>query len=555
MTEGTAEEAVLNINVGILGHVDSGKTSLARALSQTASTAAFDRNPQSQARGITLDLGFSSVRVPLPGRFEAAARAAAGDGGRPAAWLQLTFVDCPGHASLIRTILGGAQIMDMMLLVVDAVKGIQTQTGEGIVIGEITTDRMVIALNKVDALLPADQASALVDKAAARVRAAMRKTRFADAPLVAVAADVGAAGTGADAPPKTRNLDALVAALVEAAPVPVRVRDGPFVMAVDHAFPIRGQGTVMTGTVLSGVVEVNQSVEVAGSGVQRKVKSIQRFRQPVRAAAQGDRIGLCVTQFDAATLERGIVCSPGAVPAWSGCICPLRRIAYYKQPVTGKGKYHITIGHQTVMASLRLFGREEAAQEITAASLDDLRKGEFVSREELNPDGPGRPAGSQWAVLHFETPVLAPPGALLIGARLDMDIHSPTCRIAFFGRLAIPFDPTAGDYPVRVFKWKEKTGTVVRVAPGDPETVIARGFFTRAASFAFYQGQSVALEGDAAARAGVIDSTFGQGDKVKVRFRESVADLTPGTKLTLRFKKYARHKPVKNASTITGCKK
>src|SRR3989338_3084138 len=89
------EDGVLNINVGILGHVDSGKTSLARALSQIASTAAFDRNPQSQARGITLDLGFSSVRVALPARFAAALPPA---GRPPPAWLQLTFVDCPGHA-------------------------------------------------------------------------------------------------------------------------------------------------------------------------------------------------------------------------------------------------------------------------------------------------------------------------------------------------------------------------------------------------------------------------------------------------------------------------
>uniref|UniRef100_A0A3B3DT73 Tr-type G domain-containing protein n=1 Tax=Oryzias melastigma TaxID=30732 RepID=A0A3B3DT73_ORYME len=91
----------LNFNVGVLGHVDSGKTSLARALSSTASTAAFDKNPQSRERGITLDLGFSSFTVDCPDHLR--------DGGvlKPYDSLQFTLVDCPGHASLIRTIIGG----------------------------------------------------------------------------------------------------------------------------------------------------------------------------------------------------------------------------------------------------------------------------------------------------------------------------------------------------------------------------------------------------------------------------------------------------------------
>lgn len=87
----------LNFNVGVLGHIDSGKTSLAKALSTTASTAAFDKNPQSRERGITLDLGFSSFTVPLPEHLSHT-------GYRR---LQFTLVDCPGHASLIRTIIGG----------------------------------------------------------------------------------------------------------------------------------------------------------------------------------------------------------------------------------------------------------------------------------------------------------------------------------------------------------------------------------------------------------------------------------------------------------------
>lgn len=97
---------ILNFNVGVLGHVDSGKTSLARALSSTASTAAFDKNPQSKERGITLDLGFSAFTVPLPEHLREPCK------DRHFHSLQFTLVDCPGHASLIRTIIGGECFSD-----------------------------------------------------------------------------------------------------------------------------------------------------------------------------------------------------------------------------------------------------------------------------------------------------------------------------------------------------------------------------------------------------------------------------------------------------------
>lgn len=91
---------VLNLNIGILGHVDSGKTSLAKVLSSTSSTACFDKNPQSQERGITIDLGFSSLLIDFPKTLDL-------HGTTSYDKLQYTFVDCPGHASLIRTIIGG----------------------------------------------------------------------------------------------------------------------------------------------------------------------------------------------------------------------------------------------------------------------------------------------------------------------------------------------------------------------------------------------------------------------------------------------------------------
>jgi len=109
---------ILNINIGVLGHIDSGKTSLCKALSTIASTAGFDKNPQSKERGITLDLGFSAFIIRIPSWF----RTKHAKDLEYYEYLQFTLVDCPGHASLMKTIIGGASIIDFMMLIIDSQK-------------------------------------------------------------------------------------------------------------------------------------------------------------------------------------------------------------------------------------------------------------------------------------------------------------------------------------------------------------------------------------------------------------------------------------------------
>lgn len=143
--EGLKANDCMNINVGVLGHVDSGKTSICRVLTQVASTASLDKSPQSKERGITLDLGFSSFMTRVPEELETKVQEK---------FLQFTLVDCPGHASLIRAIIGGAQIIDLMFLVIDINKGIQAQTAECIIIAEMFIPKLIVVLNKVDCLEP-----------------------------------------------------------------------------------------------------------------------------------------------------------------------------------------------------------------------------------------------------------------------------------------------------------------------------------------------------------------------------------------------------------------
>ena len=139
---------MININIGVLGHIDSGKTSLCKALSTITSTASLDKSPQSKERGITLDLGFSAFVVEVPEwlREKEPEKLDGVD------FIQFTLVDCPGHASLMKTVIGGASIIDMMMLVVDCQKLIQTQTFECIVLGEILMDKLIVACNKIDTL-------------------------------------------------------------------------------------------------------------------------------------------------------------------------------------------------------------------------------------------------------------------------------------------------------------------------------------------------------------------------------------------------------------------
>ena len=173
----------LNINIGVMGHVDSGKTSLVKTLSTILSTAALDKHKQEQERGITLDLGFSSFSTAMPDHLNQL---------NIADTLQFTLVDCPGHASLIRTIIGGAQIIDMMILVIDITKGIQTQTAECIVIGEIccAPEDVLIVLNKID-LIPETEREARIKKAQSQLVKVFARTIFKDAPMIQVSAKVG----------------------------------------------------------------------------------------------------------------------------------------------------------------------------------------------------------------------------------------------------------------------------------------------------------------------------------------------------------------------------
>ncbi|XP_078517867.1 selenocysteine-specific elongation factor isoform X1 [Lissotriton helveticus] len=525
----------LNFNIGVLGHIDSGKTSLAKALSSTASTAAFDKNPQSRERGITLDLGFSCFTLPAPERLRTSGYNS----------LQCTLVDCPGHASLIRTIIGGSQIIDLMMLVIDVTKGMQTQSAECLVIGEIACQKMVVVLNKID-LLPEGKRQAAIEKMTKKMQKTLENTKFQGSPIIAVAARPG--GPEASETETAQGVPELIQLLTSQIYLPTRDPSGPFLMAVDHCFSIKGQGTVMTGTILSGSVSLNDNVEIPALKVTKKVRTMQMFHKPVGSAMQGDRVGICVTQFDPKLLERGLVCTPDSLHTIHAAIISVKKIPYFRGSLHTKAKFHITVGHETVMGRVMFFSPapDDFDKDPPEQGLDFekeyLYQEEYLSKDSKSSDtneessqvGEGRLPKQQWALLEFEKPVTCPKLCLVIGSKLDTDIHANTCRLAFHGVLlegledknyAESFLPK-----LKVYKQKHKEGQVERV--NDDFSVIGRALFKKETNIQMFVGLKVKLS---TGEEGVIEGTFGQSGKYKIRIPNGLqADtkqlLTPSSK-------------------------
>ena len=250
-------------------------------------------------------------------------------------------------------------------------------------------------------------------------------------------------------------------------------------------------------------------------------------------SSQGDRVGICVTQFDPKQLERGLVCAPGALSLIHAAIIAVEKVDYFRGVISTKAKFHITIGHETVMARVSFFGLHKGVGDIEKLSLDDANKfdftHEYVYQEELIPTSvkSDKSAGHcdteslavpvrQFALLQFEQQVICPHGCLVIGSKLDTDIHANVCRLAFHGKLLeLVFDP---DYvetllpQVRVYKIKHKEGIVERKA--DDYTVVCRGLFKKESKVEMFTGLKVKLS---TGEDGVIEGSFGQSGKFKVR--------------------------------------
>jgi selenocysteine-specific elongation factor len=484
--------------------------------------------------------------------------------------------------------------------------GIQTQTAESIVIGEILSDKLIVVLNKIDLLDKeyAKKGEGERDKKLAKiikkVQKVMGATKFGvDVPMVQVSANPGGgdgnlqSSSSSTTSSPSSGASAVVQPLLDLLTSSLRVPARPlaqnkdrFYFAIDHCFALKGKGTVLTGTVLSGCIDVGDKLSLPALGVEKKVKSIQMFRKPVQHIAQGDRAGVLVTDLDAKLLERGIASSPGMVTTCQWAIAKVEKVRFFKQAVASKSKLHITVGHSTNVASLLFFSAPSAAAAAAATSdgnntAEEGREGKektpsevrdaFLSRdyryEEVLPASSDAGDRDFYALLAFEQPLLCARNSVIIGSKLDSDAKANACRLAMHGSLMCPltgFDAPEEREKLKVYKTKTRTGLVDRV-PGS-QSLICKDMFAKETDMKTWTGLTVkvvspatAENGAEATQLGTITGRFGKGAKFKVDLREPLHNYTPamskaksgggkGIKIVLEMRKFV-HAREKKALT------
>ncbi len=292
-----------HVNVGTIGHVDHGKTTLTAAITHVLhlrglvkkeeSVSQIDNAPEEKARGITIALHHSE--------YESEKR-------------HYAHIDAPGHADYIKNMITGAAQMDGAILVVAATDGPMPQTREHILLAyQVGVPKIVVFLNKVDMVDDKD----LVDLVESEVRELLKKYNF-DGDNVPVIRGSGLKALEAKTADDewAKKVSELVDALDNYIPDPVRETDKPFLMPVEDIFSIEGRGTVVTGRAERGIIKVNDEVEIVGLKPNQKtvVTGIEMFQKILDEGRAGDNIGILLRGLKKEDVERGqVIAKPGSV--------------------------------------------------------------------------------------------------------------------------------------------------------------------------------------------------------------------------------------------------
>ncbi|MFJ8731041.1 elongation factor Tu [Streptomyces bauhiniae] len=288
-----------HLNIGTMGHVDHGKTTLTAAITKVLAergTGTFvpfdriDRAPEEAARGITINI--AHVEYETDTRHYA-------------------HVDMPGHADFVKNMITGAAQLDGAILVVSALDGIMPQTAEHVLLArQVGVDHIVVALNKADA---GDEE--LADLVELEVRELLTAQGYPgeSVPVVRVSGLKALAGD----PRWTASVEALLDAVDTYVPMPERYLDAPFLLPVENVLTITGRGTVVTGAVERGTLRVGDRVEVLGAGVEGAasvVTGLETFGKPMPEAQAGDNVAILLRGVPRDAVRRGhVVAAPGSV--------------------------------------------------------------------------------------------------------------------------------------------------------------------------------------------------------------------------------------------------
>ncbi|MCS7004357.1 MAG: elongation factor Tu [Cytophagales bacterium] len=289
-----------HVNIGTIGHVDHGKTTLTAAithvlarkgLAEKRDFSSIDNAPEERERGITINT--SHVEYQTEKRHYA-------------------HVDCPGHADYVKNMVTGAAQMDGAILVVAGTDGPMPQTREHILLArQVGVPALVVFINKVDAVEDPE----LLDIVEMEVRELLNKYQF-DGDKVPIVRGSALGALNGD-PKWVATVEELMRVVDEHIPVPPRIIDKPFLMPIEDVFSITGRGTVATGRIERGVVQVGDPVEIIGlgaDGLKSTVTGVEMFRKLLERGEAGDNVGLLLRGIEKDAIRRGmVVCKPGTV--------------------------------------------------------------------------------------------------------------------------------------------------------------------------------------------------------------------------------------------------
>ena len=555
---------ILNINVGILGHVDSGKTSLSKMISSISSTASFDKNPQSKERGITLDLGFSALYIQTPKLlkqfFHNNKKIVESE------YIQITLVDCPGHASLIRTIISGASIIDTVILVIDSVKGIQIQTVECIALSEILCEKITIALSKEDLLKNKEED---IPKKTEKLRQIFAKTKFGnDIPIIPTTT------LDEDKNNIQKTIKLLIKNVIECIDFnsnedDINNKSDSLIAYIDHCFKVKNKGTVATGTIMKGNLKINDEIFFPELSNKYMVKEIQIFRKSVKSATKGDRVGLLIKNLDNQKVERTIITSVGSkeVNYLEGGILLLKKVKLYKDKLKSNNKYYLMIGNQGISAKCLFFNYINKKEELFSKyDLNNIKKTEicdkniFYSKEYsyLEQIDVNENNEYYFSFVKFDKKIIVPNKMIFLGTNIDIDIsENKKDRLAFYGKIIFSnSDINEVIKNLKIAKNKMKEGRIIRVIPEDKKICIVRGFIKKEniGNINNLIGKEIygriEKEGkdeikeekeDDKKLVGKILSSFGQVGKLKVEFNQEIdVKIFKNIILEMPIKKYVK---------------
>ncbi|KAH8855985.1 Selenocysteine-specific elongation factor [Schistosoma japonicum] len=457
----------------------------------------------------------------------------------------------------ISILMTGSQIIDVVILVVDVTKGFQTQTAECLVIGEITCKKMLVVLNKCDLLdidqrceliqkvfrlfmiiLPKDEKAYLKNSGKYNFQTVKNRRNFS-CPWW-YSGRVKVEFTSEQRTNNSQEIENLITLLAQSISDPTenrnKLKDRSFIFAVDHCFTITGQGTILTGTVLSGTTSVGQ----------------------------GDRAGICVPQLDANLLERGLVgditSTNNLTPCYACILSCVRKVSYFKSSIKSKSRLHIFVGQETVLANLTFFTKVKSEHDNannTEKSFEFDKTAMYHYVEEI----PNVTDDNLYLLLEFEHHVICPMNGLVIGAKLDTYAVN-SCRIALHGHVITQLNDlnykSNNLSKLLVCKSKTRRGQIERVV--NPRMCIVHGLFKRETNWEIFVGLRAYViiklnetnSTETQRINGYIESSFGQSGKCRLALDSDLPDeilaqysskggrkqvSQPDTEVVLEFKK------------------